>query len=182
MNLWSRLRPLPSWWRAWSQLKIISRRYSKKLLSVNSDLNGQNFEAVLRILFGWNTHKRLVREENIWLFALGRITKLKNTFGDQREQSLVIQYGSEIGTSLDFEWSRRGWFESGLDLNSIWDLASQSFEIQKNSCHFGKNHLKSGPKCLDFEESGFQMFRTGMFSSCLRLILNLGSLHISPGP
>ena len=89
-------------------------------------------------LFGLNTHNRLVRDENIWPFALERITKLKNTFGDQREQSLVIQCRSKIGTSLDFEWSRRGWSANGLDLNSIWDLASQSFEIQTNSCHFGK--------------------------------------------
>ena len=29
-----------------------------------------------------------------------------------------------------------------------------------NGCHFVKNHLKSGPKCLDFEWSGFQMVWT----------------------
>ena len=35
-----------------------------------------------------------------------------------------VQWGSEIQTSLDFEWSKRGWVEKGLDLK--WNLKSRS--------------------------------------------------------
>ena len=31
---------------------------------------------------------------------------------------IQIQWGSEIQTSLDFEWSKRGWVANGLDL--VW--------------------------------------------------------------
>ena len=35
-----------------------------------------------------------------------------------------IQWGSEIWTSLDFEWSKRGWVANGP--NFKWDLKSGS--------------------------------------------------------
>ena len=37
-----------------------------------------------------------------------------------RLNSFVVQWGSEIRTSLDFEWSTRGWVANGLDFE--WDL------------------------------------------------------------
>ena len=68
--------------------------------------------------------------------------------------------GSEILTSLDFEWSNRGWFANGLDFK--WDLKfwKQPLEIRTNGRHFVKKHLKCGQKCPDFERSGFQMVGT----------------------
>ena len=36
----------------------------------------------------------------------------------------VIQWGSEIWKSLDFQWSKRGWISNGLDFK--WDLKSGS--------------------------------------------------------
>ena len=64
----------------------------------------------------------------------------------------LLQCGSAIWTSLDFEWSKRGWFSDGLDFE--WDLKSraQPFEIKLNGCHFAKNHLKSGQKLLGIED------------------------------
>ena len=47
--------------------------------------------------------------------------------------------GSEIWTSLDFKWLKRGWFANGPDFK--WDL-------------------KSDQKCPDFERSSFQMAGT----------------------
>ena len=35
-----------------------------------------------------------------------------------------LQWGSEIQTSLDFEWSKRGWVENGLDFEL--DLKNRS--------------------------------------------------------
>ena len=35
-------------------------------------------------------------------------------------QMVEVQWGSEIGTSLGFEWSKRGWVANGLDFE--WDL------------------------------------------------------------
>ena len=35
--------------------------------------------------------------------------------------------------------------------NGIWNPGAQPFEIQTNSCHFVKNHLKSGRKKQDFK-------------------------------
>ena len=49
-----------------------------------------------------------------------------------------IEWGSEIPTSLDFEWSKRGWVANGPDLNGIWNLEAQLFEIWTNGCHFFK--------------------------------------------
>ena len=45
-----------------------------------------------------------------------------------------LHWGSEIWTSLDFEWSKKGWVVNGLDFN--WDLKAQPFENQTNGCHF----------------------------------------------
>ena len=44
--------------------------------------------------------------------------------------------------------------------NGILNPKAQLFKIQTNGCHYAKNHLKSGQKCLDFEWSGFQMVGT----------------------
>ena len=65
------------------------------------------------------------------------------------------QCGSEIHTP-DFEWSKRGWVANGPEFE--WDLKSgaHTYEIGTNGCHFGKNHLKSRQKCLDFEWLGLQ--------------------------
>ena len=39
-------------------------------------------------------------------------------------QTGYYQWGSEIQTSMDFEWSKRGWVANGLDFE--WDLKSGS--------------------------------------------------------
>ena len=41
-----------------------------------------------------------------------------------RQLSYIVQWGSEIRSSLDFEWSKRGWFSNSL--NFEWDLKSGS--------------------------------------------------------
>ena len=51
-------------------------------------------------------------------------------------QSGIVQWGSEIHTSPDFEWSKRVWFANSLDFK--W---AQPFDIRTNSSHFIKNHL-----------------------------------------
>ena len=63
----------------------------------------------------------------------------------------AVQWGSEIMTSVDFEWSKKGWVTIRPDFK--WDLKSRSqqLEIQTNGYHFVKNPLKSGLKYLDFE-------------------------------
>ena len=71
-----------------------------------------------------------------------------------------IQWGSEIQTSLDFEWSKRGWLAISVDFK--WDLKSgnleaQPSELRTNGPHLFRKHLKSGQKRLDFEWYGFQM-------------------------
>ena len=38
---------------------------------------------------------------------------------------MEIQWGSEIWTSLDFEWSKKGWVADGPDFE--WDLKSGSY-------------------------------------------------------
>ena len=65
-----------------------------------------------------------------------------------------IQRGSEICTSLDFEWSKSGWVAKDPDIEWDQKSGSQLFEIWTNGCHFVKNHLKYGQKCLDFEWCG----------------------------
>ena len=66
----------------------------------------------------------------------------KNVFDDLSHR---IQWGSEIRTILDFEWSKRGWISNGFDFE--WDLKAQPFKICTNGRHFVKTHLKSGQKC-----------------------------------
>ena len=39
----------------------------------------------------------------------------------------LVQWGSKIRTSLDFEWSKRGWVLNGLDFE--WGLKSESQTI-----------------------------------------------------
>ena len=53
--------------------------------------------------------------------------------------SLTVQQGSEIQTSLEFDWVKRGWLANGPDFE--WDL-------------------KSGQKCPDFDWSSYQMVGT----------------------
>ena len=68
--------------------------------------------------------------------------------------------GSELQTSLDFEWSKRGWVANGPDFE--WDLKSESPAILNPDKWqtFVKNHLKSRQKHPDFKWSGFQMVVT----------------------
>ena len=71
---------------------------------------------------------------------------------------MQIQWGSEIWTSLGFEWSKRAWVANGLDFKWNQKFGSPTpFEIQTNGRHFVKNHLKyfeSGQKRPDFEWLG----------------------------
>ena len=55
---------------------------------------------------------------------------------------ILIKWGSEIWTCYRFKWLKRGWFADGL--NFQWNLKSEAqlFEIQTNSLHFVKTHLK----------------------------------------
>ena len=75
----------------------------------------------------------------------------KNSVMDNSRRGL--QWGSEIRTRLDFEWSKRGWVPNGPDFE--WDLKSRNstIGIRTDGDHFVKNHLKSGQKFLDFELS-----------------------------
>ena len=74
-----------------------------------------------------------------------------------------VHWGSEIWTSLDFEWSKRGWVANGpyfkCDLKSgsptIWNPDKCLHFVKKK-----KKKLKSGHKRLDFKWSSFQMVGT----------------------
>ena len=72
------------------------------------------------------------------------------------------KYSKDLKSNL--VWISNGPKEIGLQMvwvsNGILNLEAQPFEIRKNSCHFIKNHLKSGQKSLDFEWSGFWMVWT----------------------
>ena len=49
----------------------------------------------------------------------------------------LAQWGSEICTSLDFKWSKRGWFPQVQILNGIsYPEQALPFEILTNGCHF----------------------------------------------
>ena len=48
---------------------------------------------------------------------------------DQRK--ILIQWRSEIRTSLDFVWSKRGWVEIGLDLHGIWNPEAQHLKSRQ---------------------------------------------------
>ena len=69
---------------------------------------------------------------------------------------IKLSLHSEIQTSPDFEWSKRGWFANGSDFE--WDLKfrspAQPSEILTNGHHFANSHLKSGQKCSDFKWLG----------------------------
>ena len=75
--------------------------------------------------------------------------------------SVYVQWGSEFRTSLDFEWSKRGWVANSLEFE--WDLKSGSpttFKIGTNGCHSVKKDLKSRQKHPDFDWSVFRMVGT----------------------
>ena len=61
-----------------------------------------------------------------------------------------VHLGSEIQTSLDFKWLRRGWVTNGPDFE--WDLKSKRPSIlNPDKCQpFCKKHP-------DFERSGFRI-------------------------
>ena len=71
-----------------------------------------------------------------------------------------IQWGSEIRTCPDLEWSKRGWFAEGLDFNEIWNPQAQPFEKPPKWLPTCIYHLKSRLLSPDFEWSGFQMVET----------------------
>ena len=50
--------------------------------------------------------------------------QLIQTGFEQNMDNLELQWGSEIGTPINFEWSKRGWFANGQDFE--WDLKSRS--------------------------------------------------------
>ena len=73
----------------------------------------------------------------------------------QTEISLV-QWGFEIRTSLDFEWSKRGRVANGQDFE--WDLKSQDFEWDLKSRQMAPFCQKPAgpfeirtPKSMDFK-------------------------------
>ena len=82
------------------------------------------------------------------------------TNGQVHYSDVCYSEGYEIQASLDFEWSKRGWFVNSPDFHWIWNPEAQSFEIQTNSRNFVYNHLKSGQKCLDLEWASFLMVGT----------------------
>ena len=47
---------------------------------------------------------------------------------------MLMQWGSEIQTSLDFKWSKRGWVSNGSDFE--WDLKSRSPTVVSTSGFF----------------------------------------------
>ena len=51
-----------------------------------------------------------------------KINYKSGTFASEKKLSVYIQWGSKIQTSLDFEWSKRGWVANVLDFE--WDLKS----------------------------------------------------------
>ena len=79
----------------------------------------------------------------------------KSVYYKKEARIAKLQWRSKIWTSLDFDWSKRGWVANGLD--GIWNLKAQPFEIQRNCCHFVKSYLKSEQKCLNFKWSSFCM-------------------------
>ena len=82
------------------------------------------------------TYSRDIRAENLTSkYVIG----LKSC---NVEAPYSTQWGSEIRTSLDLEWSKRGWVANSPDLE--WDPEAQPFDIRTNGCHFVPNHLKSG--------------------------------------
>ena len=58
---------------------------------------------------------------------LARLDEIPAQLGMGRRKTNVIhiQWGSEIRTSLDFEWLKRGWVAMVRILNGIWNLEAQ---------------------------------------------------------
>ena len=54
----------------------------------------------------------------------------------------LVQWGSEIRPSLDFECSKRVGLPMVWILKGIWNREAQPFEIRTNASHLVKNHLK----------------------------------------
>ena len=54
----------------------------------------------------------------------------------------LVQWGSEIRPSLDFECSKRVGLPMVWILKGIWNREAQPFEIRTNDSHLVKNHLK----------------------------------------
>ena len=71
-----------------------------------------------------------------------------------------IQWGSEIRTSLDFKWLKRGWAANCPDFE--WDLnpETQPFEIRTNGSFSQKPFEIRTKKVRIFELSDFQMVGT----------------------
>ena len=69
---------------------------------------------------------------------------LRSMFADAEKGELLssmyqVYWGSEICTSLDFEWrSKRVWATNGLDFEWDRNLEAQLSEIQTNRRHFSK--------------------------------------------
>ena len=88
------------------------------------------------------------------------------TYSNLKNKSLTfihLQWGSEIQTSLDFEWSKRGWVANGLDFKWVLKYGSP---VIWNHCHFVKKTktFEIRKKCLNFECSGFWMVVTKAIS------------------
>ena len=73
---------------------------------------------------------------------------------------VAIQWGSEIRTSPDFEWSKRGWVANGPDFE--WDFKYRSPTIWNPDKWppFPQKPFEIWKKVLDFKWSGFQMVGT----------------------
>ena len=97
-----------------------------------------------------------------------------------KRTKLKILWGSEIWTSLDLNGQK----EVGLQIvqisNGIWNREAQPFEIWTNGHHFVVNHLKSGPKSLDFQWSGFQMVGTIAIVIAKAQPFEIGPFEIRP--
>ena len=95
-------------------------------------------------------------------YIFGRNSKTK-PFKIWIEVPIQIQWGSEIQTSLDFEWSKRGWVANGLDFEWVLKYGSP---VIWNHCHFVKKTktFEIRKKCLNFECSGFWMVVTKAIS------------------
>ena len=80
----------------------------------------------------------------IYLSSPSRVLKVQSEIPETKKWYVavsLIQWGSEILTSLDSEWSKRGWVANGLD---FCNLEAQPLVIRKNGSHLVENHLKSG--------------------------------------
>ena len=83
--------------------------------SITWPLRGENTQVQGRVTTADHWKKVLIRSGKL-------LTKNKSNYKNSN-----IQWGSEIWTSLDFKWSKRGWVANGLDFK--WDLKSGSSAI-----------------------------------------------------